>query len=72
MPARLYVPEVDETTLSEENDVSAVGHGEAVNLRLDVDAFLGVGLQPGNVDLNVEVADATNTIRILMSFPDVM
>ena len=33
-------------------------HGEAVNLGLDVDALLGVCLEPGNVDLDIEVANA--------------
>lgn len=34
------------------------GHGESVNLRLDVHNLLGVGFQPSNVDFNIEVADA--------------
>ena len=50
--------EVDKTTLSKEDDVTAVGHGEAVDLGLNVRDRLGVGLQPGDVDFNVEV---TNT-----------
>lgn len=48
---------VDETTLGQQDDVAAVGHGVAVNLGLDVLDRLGVGLEPGNVDLNVEVTD---------------
>jgi hypothetical protein len=51
---------VDETTLGEEDDVTSVGHGEAVDLRLDADDLLGVGLQPGDVDLNVEVTNVAN------------
>ena len=50
--------QVDETTLGQENDVAAALHGVAVDLGLDVDGLLGVGLQPGNVNLNVEVTDA--------------
>lgn len=44
---------VDETTLSEKDDVSARGHGVSVDLGLDVDALLGVGLEPCDVDLDV-------------------
>jgi hypothetical protein len=51
---------VDETALSKENDVTAVGHQVAVNLGLDALDGLGVGLEPGNVDFNVEV---TNVLR---------
>lgn len=51
---------VDETTLGEKDDVTAVGHQEAVNLRLDVLDGLGVLLEPGNVDLNVEVTDVAD------------
>lgn len=51
---------VDETTLSKEDDVAAAGHQEAVNLGLDVLDGLGVGLQPGNVDLNVEVTNVAD------------
>ena len=51
------IPKVDETSLSKEDDVTAVSEGVAVNLRLDVDGLLSVGLQPSNVDLNVEVAN---------------
>src|SRR5690606_829965 len=50
--------EVDETTLSQQDDVSAVGHGVAVNLRLNVNDSLGVCLQPGDVDFNIEVTNA--------------
>lgn len=51
---------VDETALSKEDDVTAVGHQVAVNLGLDALDGLGVGLEPGNVDFNVEV---TNVLR---------
>jgi hypothetical protein len=52
---------VDETTLGEEDDVAAGGHGEAVDLGLDVLDGLGVLLEPGNVDLNVEVTNVWNS-----------
>jgi hypothetical protein len=51
-------PQVDETALSKEDDVAARGHSEAVDLGLDVRDRLGVGLQPCNVDFDIEVADA--------------
>lgn len=54
---------VDKTTISEEDEVAAVGHGVTVDLGLDVDTIFGVGLQPGNVDLNVKVANAVRTVR---------
>lgn len=49
--------EVNKTALGEENDMAAVGHKEAVDLRLDVLDALGVGLQPGNINFNIEVAN---------------
>jgi hypothetical protein len=49
--------QVDQATLGEEDDVAARGHEEAVDLGLDVLDILGVGLEPGNVNLNVEVAN---------------
>lgn len=48
---------VDQTTLSKEDDVAARGHLEAVDLRLDVLDRLGVGLEPGDVDLDIEVTN---------------
>ena len=52
--------EVDKTTFGKEDDVPARWHGIPVNLRLDVHDGLGVLLQPGDVDLNVEVTDVGN------------
>ena len=49
--------EVDEATFSEEDDVVAGLHLEAVNLGLDFDAFDAVGLELGNLDFSVEVTD---------------
>ena len=48
---------VDQSSLSEKDDVVAGWHEVAVDLWLDVLDGLGVGLEPGNVDLNVEVTD---------------
>jgi hypothetical protein len=47
---------VDKTALGEEDDVLAV-EAVTVNLGLDVLDGLGVGLQPGDVNLDIEVTD---------------
>lgn len=39
------------------------GHRETVNLWFDINNLLGICLQPGNVDLNVKVANAVGLIR---------
>ena len=51
--------QVDETTLGEKDDVLAVEE-VTVDLGLDVLDGLSVGLQPGNVDLNVEVTNVAD------------
>lgn len=51
---------VDETALCEEDDVTAGRHEETVDLGLDVLDRCGVLLQPGNVDLNVEVTNVAD------------
>ena len=51
-------PQIDQTTLSEQDNVAAVGHGKAINLRLDVDCLLRISLQPRDVDLDIEVTNA--------------
>jgi len=51
--------QVDQSTLSQQDDVTTVQQ-VSVDLRLDVDNRLGVGLQPSNVNLNVEVTNVTN------------
>jgi len=51
---------VDETTLSKEDDVTAVGHEETVNLGLDVLDRAGVGLEPSNVNLDIEVTNVAD------------
>lgn len=50
--------EVDETSLSEEDDVTSGRHSEPINLGLDVGGLGGSLLQPSDVDLNVKVTDA--------------
>lgn len=49
--------EVDKTTLSEEDDVAAVLHQEAVDLGLDVLDGLGIGLEPSDVNLDIKVTN---------------
>lgn len=61
-----HIPEVDETALGKEDDVTPAGHGETVDLGLHVDNLLSVGLQPSDVDLNIEVTDAVAKIRLTL------
>ena len=49
--------QVYETALSEEDDVAAVLHEESVDLGLNVLYTLGTLLQPGDIDLNIEVTN---------------
>lgn len=49
--------QVNETTLSKEDDVTTVLHEVTVNLWLDVLNALGVCLQPSNVNLDIEVTN---------------
>lgn len=51
---------VDEAALGKEDDVAAVLHEEAVDLGLDVLARLGVGLQPRDVNLDIEVTNVAD------------
>lgn len=57
--------EVDKTSFSEENDVTFVGHGVTVDLGLHIGDGDGIGLEPGDIDLDVEVTDAV--VHKLMS-----
>lgn len=56
---------VDETTLSKEDDVTAVGHEETVNLGLDVLDRAGVGLEPSNVNLDIEVTNVCLPMSVM-------
>lgn len=51
---------VDKATLSKEDDVAAVLHEEAVNLGLDVLDGSSVGLEPRDVDLDIEVTNVAD------------
>lgn len=48
---------VDQTTLGEEYDMTAILHQIAVDLGLDVSDRFSIGFQPGNVDLDIEMAN---------------
>lgn len=52
--------QVDQSTVSQHDDVSTGLHQVSVDLRLDVDAFNSLGLQGSDVDFNVEVTDVTD------------
>jgi hypothetical protein len=56
-------PQVHETTFSEKDDVTSRGHCEAVNLRLDVNRLLRISLEPSNIYLDVEVANANRIVK---------
>lgn len=55
--------QVDEAALSQEDDAAAVLHVVAVDLGFDGNDLLGVGLEPGNVDLAVEVTNVLKIVR---------
>lgn len=55
--------QVDKTTFSQENDSAAVLHVIAVDLGLDGNNLLGVGLEPGDIDLAVEVTNVLKVVR---------
>jgi hypothetical protein len=42
--------------------VSTRGHCIAINLRLNVNHLLSICLQPGDINLNIEMADATRSV----------
>lgn len=58
-------PQVDKTTLSQENYAATVLHVVAVNLGLNGNNLLGVGLEPSDVNLAVKVTNVFEIIRKL-------
>lgn len=52
--------QVDQSTLGQQDHMTARLHQVTVDLWLDVDNVLSVGLQPGNVDFDVKVANVAN------------
>ena len=57
--------QVDKTTLSQEDDVVARGHLETIDLGLDVDVADSVLLQPGDIELDIEVSNVADNRIIL-------
>lgn len=51
-------PQVHKAALSEEDDVTPRSHSKAINLRFDVNYLLGIGFQPGNINLDVKMTNA--------------
>jgi hypothetical protein len=49
--------EIDETAICQKNNMSTRGQKVAVDLGLDVGDGLGVGLEPGNINLNIEMSN---------------
>lgn len=58
--------QVEETTISEDNDAMTVGENPSVGLRLDVDSLdAWVGLETVHIDLVIKVTDVTNNSVVL-------
>ena len=57
--------EIDETTFSEENDVTTIVHEVAVYLGLDVLYGLAVLLQPGDVNFDIKMADVCALLLVM-------
>lgn len=49
--------EIDQTAFGEKEDTRSAGHGVSVNLGLDVLDALGVLLEPGYIDFNIEMTN---------------
>lgn len=58
------LPQVNKSTFCEKNNVTATSHGKSIDLRLDIDVLYSILLQPGNVDLNVKVTNATENDQL--------
>lgn len=57
------VPEVNKTTFGKEDDVAARWHRKAINLGFNIDCMFSIGLQPRNIDLDIEVSDARTAVK---------
>jgi len=55
--------EVDQTTFGKQDDMATVGHGVTIDLRLNIDDGLRVSLEPGDIDLDIEVTNAGNPMH---------
>lgn len=52
------LPQVNETTLREENYMATAGHCVAIDLRFNVNNRRSIGLEPCNINLNIKVSNA--------------
>lgn len=50
----LVLPQVRETAVSEKNNMTTGRHSVTIDLRLDISDRFGIGLQPSNIDLDIE------------------
>src|SRR5271155_187243 len=57
--------QIDKTPLSKQNNVASTWHCETIDLGLDVRHTLGSLLEPGYVDLDIEVTDVADDCVIL-------
>jgi hypothetical protein len=48
------LPQVHDTALCKKNNMTARWHSVTINLRLDIGYRSGIGLQPSDVDFDVE------------------
>jgi hypothetical protein len=57
-----YLPEIDKATRSKENNMTTVRHHETIDLWLYIYHRLGISLEPGDIDFDIEVTDAATYI----------
>lgn len=58
------VPKIYKPAFCQKNNVATRWHRESINLWFDVGRRFGISLEPGHIDLNVEVADAERMWRM--------
>ena len=52
--------------------MAAVGHGETIDLGLDIRDGNSIGLEPGDIDFNIEVTDAEDCNKYMCGFSSMM
>ena len=52
--------------------MAAVGHGETIDLGLDIRDGNSIGLEPGDIDLNIEVTDAKDCNKYMCGCSSMM
>lgn len=57
--------QVDQTAFGKHNDVVAIGQGVSVHLRLDLHLLNSIGVQPRNIDFNIEMPNVADNAVIL-------